>query len=438
MNFYSFTQCSDGLLLKELAASVGREREATAVAQGQMAIVLAQIAEADARKLYLPAAHPSMVSYCVHVLGFKEPVARKRIQAARAAHCHPAIFPAVADGRLTLSAVIELAAHLSAENAEELIAAAAGKSKWEIKTLLADRARMRKSSQPVLAADAAAVFQFERDPDRVDGEFELVGETGSAAPEGTASRGFDPRCRMTELLDGESDLRLVLPRDDSEQFRYLVSLLSNQVAPGDLVEAFRRILAAATLELEKRKFSATSQPRKQHVASLNPRHIPNEVKREVWKRDGGRCSFVSDGGHRCPAQDQLEYDHVLEVSRGGKSVLSNVRLLCRAHNQFHSEQTFGTDFMQTKRARRQEEARVLQARSQSEAPDLDDSDEADVIACLRRLGYRDKEARSAAVFSRAEPPTPIEDRIRRALAFFQPKGRKFSAEENAAQLASMT
>jgi 5-methylcytosine-specific restriction endonuclease McrA len=243
---------------------------------------------------------------------------------------------------------------------------------------------------------------------------------------------------MTEIGNGESDLRLILSQGDCEEFRYLISLMSNQVPAGNLVEAFRHILDAARPVLEKRKFSATSQPRKSRRTSSDPHHIPAEVKREVWKRDGGRCAFVSDGGQRCPAKDQLEFDHVEEVARGGKSTVSNVRLLCRAHNQFHAEQTFGEDFMKTKRQRRQEEARSRKVAGGVDATPPDDSNEADVIACLRTLGYRDREARSAAAFSRSPSPTSIEDRVRRALAYFQPKGRMFSLAENAAQLAAMT
>ena len=39
------------------------------------AALLAHIAEVDARKLYLPAAHPSMFSYCVEELGLSEDAA---------------------------------------------------------------------------------------------------------------------------------------------------------------------------------------------------------------------------------------------------------------------------------------------------------------------------------------------------------------------------
>ena len=118
MSAYSLSHLSDRALLRDLAVLVAQERATTAV-------LLAHIAEVDARRLYLPAAYPSMYAYCVHELRLGEQAAFKRIRAARTARQFPAIFTAVADGRLHLSAVILLAPYLTADNADELLSAAA-------------------------------------------------------------------------------------------------------------------------------------------------------------------------------------------------------------------------------------------------------------------------------------------------------------------------
>lgn len=56
------------------------------------------------------------------------------------------------------------------------------------------------------------------------------------------------------------------------------------------------------------------------------RIIPSKVKREVWKRDGGKCVI-------CGATKNLHFDHDLPFSKGGTSLSSiNVRLLCLKHN----------------------------------------------------------------------------------------------------------
>ena len=132
MKRYSLSHLSDYALLHDLATLVTQDRRTTAE-------LLAHIAEVDARKLYLPAAYPSMFAYCVGELRLSEEAAFKRIHAARTARKFPVIFDALAEGRLHLSAVILLAPHLSPENAGELLSAATFKSKSEIEQLLAER-----------------------------------------------------------------------------------------------------------------------------------------------------------------------------------------------------------------------------------------------------------------------------------------------------------
>lgn len=56
------------------------------------------------------------------------------------------------------------------------------------------------------------------------------------------------------------------------------------------------------------------------------RLIPSEIKKEVWKRDKGRCVL-------CGENKNLHFDHDLPYSKGGTSLTArNVRLLCMKHN----------------------------------------------------------------------------------------------------------
>ena len=56
------------------------------------------------------------------------------------------------------------------------------------------------------------------------------------------------------------------------------------------------------------------------------RLIPSEIKKEVWKRDKGRCVI-------CGGTENLHFDHDLPFSKGGTSISAkNVRLLCMKHN----------------------------------------------------------------------------------------------------------
>jgi hypothetical protein len=66
-------------------------------------------------------------------------VAYRRIIAARRARRFPAILPAIADGRLHLTAVMLLSPHLTQDKAADLLEAVTHKTKAEIKVLLAAR-----------------------------------------------------------------------------------------------------------------------------------------------------------------------------------------------------------------------------------------------------------------------------------------------------------
>jgi 5-methylcytosine-specific restriction endonuclease McrA len=120
---------------------------------------------------------------------------------------------------------------------------------------------------------------------------------------------------------------------------------------GDLEAVLNYALRAAKQKLEQRKFAATERPRAGHRRS-NPdgRHIPAEVRRAVWQRDGGQCTFTSDRGHRCEERKDLQFDHVEPYARGGEASIGGIRLLCRAHNQHEAERTLGAEFMRHRRA----------------------------------------------------------------------------------------
>ncbi|MCJ7516146.1 MAG: HNH endonuclease [Dehalococcoidia bacterium] len=64
----------------------------------------------------------------------------------------------------------------------------------------------------------------------------------------------------------------------------------------------------------------------------NPRYIPAAVRKIVWHRDGGRCA-----AHNCGSRKQLEYDHILPVSKGGSNTEKNIRLLCKKCNRAKSD-----------------------------------------------------------------------------------------------------
>jgi len=63
-------------------------------------------------------------------------------------------------------------------------------------------------------------------------------------------------------------------------------------------------------------------------ADTGPRRvpIPEDVKRDVFRRDGGRCAV-------CGSDELLQFDHVIPVALGGASTAQNLQLLCAPCNR---------------------------------------------------------------------------------------------------------
>ncbi len=346
------THLDDATLLRSLSTLVARECATTAE-------ILAHIAEVDARRLYLEAAYPSMFAYCVGALGFSEDAAYKRIQAARAARRFPRLFEDVAAGRLHLTAVGVLAPRLAEDNVDELVAAAAGRTKPELECWIAERfasaaagagpaaprARM-VAIRPVAApATAAPVPADELALAQVGGAHAAA--TPELAPARVPARPAAPARYVLQVPISEATRAKV---------RRVQDLLAHTVPSGDLAAVLDRALDALLARLEKRKGAATATRRQARSASPAPaqaaprgRTIPAHVRREVWQRDGGRCTFTSPAGRRCNARRRLEFDHVVAFARGGGATVEGLRLRCRGHNQLEAERTFGVEFMRRKR-----------------------------------------------------------------------------------------
>jgi hypothetical protein len=88
------------------------------------------------------------------------------------------------------------------------------------------------------------------------------------------------------------------------------------------------------------------------VGKLVSRHVPNAVRRALYSRDGGRCTFVDEKGRRCTATGHLEVDHVDGFAETRSHDIARLRMLCRAHNQREAEKRYGKAFMESARKSR--------------------------------------------------------------------------------------
>jgi hypothetical protein len=73
--------------------------------------------------------------------------------------------------------------------------------------------------------------------------------------------------------------------------------------------------------------------------------IPAAVRRAVWERDAGRCTWPLDGGGCCGSTHRLQIDHLIPWASGGESTVANLRLICSQHNGLAARQAFGERWM---------------------------------------------------------------------------------------------
>jgi len=354
VNRYSLTHLSNSALDAGMETVTARDHQSTA-----------DMPEYDDRKRYRQAGYRSMFAYCLGRMNLSDDEAGKRIHAARAARRFPAIFAAVADGRLHLTAVVMLAPHLDERAADELLAAATRKTKAEIERLLAER--FPRPDVPMrIEAIGPTPPDGKHAPERVGMTEPLhlgaskdaeSAEAGEARPESAqdipatpivAPAAPAPPARVKPLAPQRFALQVTIGQSAREKLQHAQNLLGHRVPAGDIAQVLDLALSALIEKLERSKFGATSKPRPTRAAS-DSRHIPAHVKRAVWNRDGGQCTFKAADGHRCEARSDLQFDHVIPVALGGRSDVDNIRLLCRAHNQLEAERTYGSDFMDSKR-----------------------------------------------------------------------------------------
>src|SRR5688572_645771 len=290
-------------IIRDLARARCNER-------GNVATILRLIAEVERRRLFAVQGYSSLYGYCTEALGYSEDEAYRRIGVARAGVRFPLIIKMIERGELHLTGAARCAPHLTEENHRQILAAAKHKTKREIEEMLAER-------NPV--------------PDLPD----LMEPTAS-----------DPRHSVQPLAKD----RFLICFTGSRRIRDLIERAKELTSYQRPRPGFEAVIEAAlecyVEKLEKKKFKTTARRQKPRVVeSEDPRYVPADVKREVYLRDGGRCTYVGCNGRRCNARFLLEFDHIIPVGRGGKSTVVNLRLRCHAHNQLTAREDYDPEYV---------------------------------------------------------------------------------------------
>ena len=339
------THLTDSQLVDAVARCARGERDATV-------LLVAHLAEMDARQLHLAAGFSSLFAYCREVLRLSESATCKRIDVARAARQYPVILDLLAEGALSLSTARLIAPHLTEENHRELIASAAGRGQRAVQDLVA-RWFPRPDVAPLVRrlpapAPRSAAIEERLATSETSNPAALVppppsGEPiADAAPSVTLPPAHPPRPLAMPLSADRYQIRFTASAATWEKLQVARDLLWHAVPNGDPSEIFDRALTALIEDLARKKCANVSRPdAKARATSPRSRHIPAKVRRAVWARDGGRCAFVSGSGKRCSERGRVEFHHVEPYGVGGAASVANIQLRCRSHNAYEAVLFYG-------------------------------------------------------------------------------------------------
>jgi hypothetical protein len=364
------------------------------------AALLAHLAEVDARGLHRTRACASLYTYCIYELRFSEDAAARRAGAAKLVKRFPLLLGAIANGELHLTGLLLLGPHLTAENIVEVLGRAKYRTKKELGKLVRELhplplvpdlveplrplpASLRRPTwEQFVSAYAPAVRELpsgQRPSDWAnhEGDATLTSEATVEPVSSTSSLPAPARVERPWLArpsvtgPQQYQVQFSTTEEHVQLIERAKALLARQARGKSLGELHLQAMKLLVAALEKQKFATTERPRKRGAAPTRAlpensttrpqspthepaprqrgRHVPAEVRRAVFERDGAQCSYVDERGERCREMRDLELHHRQPFGKRGPHTVENVTVHCSAHNALAAELDFGRQYMAERR-----------------------------------------------------------------------------------------
>ncbi|HUG53566.1 MAG TPA: hypothetical protein VMR21_08190 [Vicinamibacteria bacterium] len=235
------------------------------------------------------------------------------------------VLAMLGDGRLHLSGIAKLAAHLTEANRDAVLARATHRSRREIEDLVAELAprpdvppsirrlpeRGREATPPPTGQAGFPDSSFDAGQ-----EPPLEGGLGPAFPpelgldRATPARAPERAAPIQPLSPARYKVQFTASASFCEKLERLTSLMRSSVPDGDLARIVEQAVTEKLARLERRRFGRTSRPAKGPARTDDP----------PW-------------------------------SRGGRHTVHNIRVMCRTHNIALAERDFGKELMARYRRR---------------------------------------------------------------------------------------
>ncbi len=299
--------------------------------------VLHLINDLERRKSYLDLGYSSVFDYCVRKIGYSRSAAGRRIQAARCGRRYPEVFGMLRTRELSFGIAALIEPILTDENRDSILERVRGASHREVERVVSEY-------RPPVALRDRLQYVHVPVPQPRDIEAALLDRVVvRATPEMWRDNIPTEERVFVQFLADEDFLKV---------FEEVQSLMpqGNQLTFGDVMKTVlteyrdRHSPAARQATRAARKGEESPDSRRREWSS-DSRHVPDDVRDEVFVRDAGQCAFVSSDGTRCQCRKGLQIDHVKPYAAGGTHDPANLRLLCGAHNRLMAERTLGKRVM---------------------------------------------------------------------------------------------
>lgn len=327
--------------------------------------ILGKIHEVEKRKLYAELGYPSIYEWLVKDLGYSHGAAYRRLQASRLLATLPETAESLQSGSTNLTTLSQVQSAIRSEEKRRgeklalqekkiLVEQVKYKSSQETEGLLAQIFPESKPQQdtirPLNQNDVRlSVTLTQKQLSKLRRVQELASHSLFNASLG----------EIIEML-AEQFIRAKDPLVKNTVRRHRAGSSNSQDVRGKGARK-QAALATTTPRMSAPDSPADSsadsstkrqnRPKKDILSSRNParkiqkdRSLPASVKKQIWRRDGGACTYKHPlSGKICGSRSQIEIDHIRPRALGGGDEVNNLRCLCRTHNLLMAERSLGID-----------------------------------------------------------------------------------------------
>ena len=257
----------------------------------------------DQNKIYLSLGLPSLFQYCVDALKLSEAQSYSFMTVCRKSKDIPELKSEIQSGRLSLSKARRIVPVLTKENHQVWIEKAKNLPKAELER-----------------------------------------EVAKISP-------YSIKMKEQARAIGENHIRLKLEIDETiwkDIKRAQVLLMNKRRKSLDLEGTLKELVESFLIKndpLRIQKFTRENSMSKENQSitpierdrargkQVTKRYLSRSLRREIFQRDQGKCSFKGINGKICGSQSFLEIHHIKPWSLGGTHDPQNLQSLCSAHHR---------------------------------------------------------------------------------------------------------